>query len=170
MFYAFCSKFNKKFKNQRKIEKWLDLYLALFSATWGGIVEGGGGGWEFGGPLLLESLSLLSSVLLPASPRRWEGTPLGYHLGNTSEIGLALPWGLWNRKLSWLASVTYFSLSLRRRRAGVQPVKFSSSVELVEVNAGTLGRASGNVAQRLSVGASAWMVNGLPFVTKIKWC
>ena len=118
----------------------LEAYLALFSATWGGSVVGGGGGARPS-----DSLSLLSSCLLVGgnSPSRCEGTPRG---GATIALGRC---GLANRRFSWLASVTYLSLWRRRRRAGVQPVRlFSSSVELADISAA----AFGSVAQRFSTG------------------
>ena len=145
------------------------IHLALFSAMWGGNDVGGGGGWreeDFGGPLLLESLSLLSSDFLPGSRKRCEGTPLGESL-NTSDCGLVLCCGLWNCRFSWLASVTYFSLCLRRRKAGVHPVKFSSSAELAEVKGDMIGLASDNAMRRQCAGASICAVNGLPLTAKI---
>lgn len=145
----------------------VNTYLALFSAMWGGNDVGGGGGWwaDLGGPLLLESLSLLSSDFLPGSRRRCEGTPLGESLGKTSDCGLVLCCGLWNCRLSWLASVTYFSFCLRRRKAGVHPVKFSSSAELAEVKDDMSGLASDNDMRWECTGAST--VNGLPLIAKI---
>lgn len=138
-------------------------YLALFSATWGGRDVGGGGGWAFGGPLLSESLSLLSSVRLAVSPKRCDGTPLGENLDNTSEWDLILRCGLWKRRFNWLASVTYFSLCLRRRNAGVHPVRFSSSVELADVKDEKIDGSSGNAKQRLNTST----VKRLPLTAKI---
>lgn len=144
-------------------------YLALFSAICGGNDVGGGGGWraDFGGPLLLESLSLLSSDFLPGSRRRCEGTPLGESLGNTSDCGLVLCCGLWNCRFSWLASVTYFSLCLRRRKAGVHPVKFSSSAELAEVKGDMIGLVSDNGMRWRYADAFARAVNALLLTAKI---